>query len=82
MVVWRSAFGVWRKDRCLGVVWRSALGCGSAVGFVWVWCGEGGVDSLVFFLGRLWVVGGGGVKCVVQQWWACGDSDFSKICGC
>ena len=35
-----------------------------------------------FFFGRLWVAGGGDVRCVVQQWWACGDSDFSKICGC
>ena len=89
-MAWRSAFGVWRKDRCLGVVWRSTLGCGFAMGFVWVchvwvWCGEGGVDSLgffFFFFGRLWVAGGGDVRCVVQQWWACGDSDFSKICGC
>ena len=47
-------FGVWRKDRCLGVVWKSVLGCGFAMGFVWVchvWvgCGEGGVNSLGFF---------------------------------
>ena len=26
--------GVWCRDRCLGVVWRSALGCGFAVGCV------------------------------------------------
>ena len=26
MVAWRSAFGVWRRDQCLGVVWRSAFG--------------------------------------------------------
>ena len=25
-------FGVWYRDRCLGVVWRLMLGCGFAVG--------------------------------------------------
>ena len=32
MVAWRPAFGVWRSDRCLGVVWRSALGVAIGVG--------------------------------------------------
>ena len=34
VVAWRSAFGVWCNDRCLGVVWRSVLGCGFVVGCV------------------------------------------------
>ena len=38
--------------------------------------------AVFFFLGvdgRLWVASGGGVRCVVQWWWACGDGGFSKF---
>ena len=52
MVAWRLAFGVWRRDRCLGVVWRSAMGYGFAVGFVWVCCG-------LRWFGSAWVSLGG-----------------------
>ncbi|KAF3973534.1 hypothetical protein CMV_003050 [Castanea mollissima] len=50
VVAWRSAFGVWRRDWYLGVVWRLALGCGFAVGFVWVCCGLHGFGSAWVFL--------------------------------
>ena len=36
MEAWRLEFGVWCRDQCLGVGWRSALGSGwrSALGVV------------------------------------------------
>ena len=48
---WVACVRIGMGDRCLGVLWRSALGCGFVVGFVWVcrvwmWCGEGGVDGV------------------------------------
>ena len=82
---WRLGFGakigvwVWCGDQrwVMGLPWV-------LFGFAMFGCGVEWVVQIVwvFFFGRLWVAGGGGVKCVVQQWWACGDSDFSKICGC
>ena len=52
VVEWRSTFRVWRRDRYLGVVWRSVLGCRFALGFVWVCCGLCG-------FGLTWVSLGG-----------------------
>ena len=48
---WVACVRIGMGHRCLGVLWRSALGCGFVVGFVWVcrvwmWCGEGGVDGV------------------------------------
>ena len=66
----------WRGDRRL--VQRSTW-----IGMDWLMVDrrERGFDrGLLFFFffffffgvdGRLWVTGGGGVKCVVQRWWAC-----------
>ena len=72
---------VWCGDRCwvVGLPWVlfgfAMFGWGVVRVVLIVW-------GFFFFFGRLWVAGGGDVRCVVQQWWACGDSDFSKICGC
>ena len=54
-VLFRFAMGfvwVWISvgDRCLGMVRRSALGCGFAVGFVWVcrvWISVGGFWTVI-----------------------------------
>ena len=66
MVEWRSAFGVWHRDRCLGVVWRLVLGCGFAMGCVGSdWCGFGcGVEISV----GLWVCHGFGLAWVIGVW--------------
>ena len=75
-MAWRSAFRVWHRDRCLGVVWKSALGHGFAVGcvgsdrrgFLWVvvsmgfggWNGGGYCD---------WVMVGSRCRGGFAWWW-------------
>ena len=54
-MAWRSTFRVWHRDRCLGVVWKSALGHGFAVGCVgsdrrgFLLVARGNVERELFF---------------------------------